>query len=213
MEQKVQQKKEVMFEIPDNPYSPLTDEILDYENLMQNPVLKPIAEAERSLNDMDEMIFKKLSDANRDDIWIQQCLHDIPTYSDSQFISRQIKLYTETSDVIKLLMIQNNTLRDTIKDMIDIIKMNYGVKVASSSPQPVQKEERIDYTVHLEEVINTAKDEAVREAAKKVLEKLNANPDNKSDKDKFKIACADCYKDEKDREKKKIIQRILELKS
>lgn len=193
----------------------LVNEPYTYENIVNNPILKPISEVDKSIRDIDEMIYKHLVDAKREKEWINQAIIDIPAYSDSQFVARLIKLSQDTQQVIKLQDIQIRSLKRTIQEIVDIVREKYGVREEEQEEEKRsyrKKEERLKEDEEYREYLvslNSKEDPLVREISKRILEIFDADNFSKNEKQRFNSACATYYKEEADKLKKDIAIKII----
>lgn len=197
-----------------NETGPLVDEPYTYENIVNNPVIKPIAETDRSIRDLDEMIFKKLTDMKRDKNYINSAIDDVPAYQDSPFIAKLIKLAQNADDIIKLQDIRNNNLTGCIKEMIQIIRERYGVRgLTSKEDEYVEPETKIpegSYKSYLEK-LTQHKDKNIASMSIKIFQIFIEDKVSKDDKIKFENACSQVYKDEIEKSMKRIVNKILRM--
>ncbi len=205
-------KEETDFEEEDIPteIEPLILEPYTYENMMQNPIIKPIAEADRSLRAIEEIKWKKLIDANKDQDWVESKYDTIPRYSESPFIARLTKTNQELGDIIKLLNLQIKTLRECVTEVFDGIMDRYAVKIGNSTEHK-EIETKIPfggYTNYLTKL--SEKEENTGLIAKRILEEYNKSKELNEDK-KFQGACTDVYAKETDKPTKKIIGKIIRM--
>lgn len=194
---------------------PLIDEPYSFENMVQNPIIKPIAETDRSIRDIEEMINKKLIDTKRDQDWVNAAMSDVPAYQDSSFVSRLIKLSQETQDVIKLQDLQTKNLRGCIKEIVAIVYDKYGVKVEEfgeeeSYVEPATNVPAGDYEKYLISLSESTVP-SVKDMAEKILKTYKADKKSKTDKERFNRACNINHKEESDKEKKSAAQKIIRM--
>ena len=190
---------------------PLVDEPYTYENMVNNPIIKPIAEVDRSLRDLEDMINKKLIDSRRHQQWVNAAIEDVPAYQDSPFVTRLINLVQSTQDVIKLQDIQIKNLKKTIKEIVQIVKQNYGVIVEEERDSYVGPEpEEIEYKEYLNNLIESG-EANVSEIAKKILKIYEKDETSKNDKQRFQNSCAEVYKEEQEKSIKEIITKMIRM--
>lgn len=196
---------------------PLVSESYDYENIINNPIIKPIAETDRSNRDLTEMVRKKVLDAIKDKAWLNSVIGDIPEYSDSPFITKLIKLADDTQHIIKIQDLKNRNLQNCIREMVTLVRERYGVLDVSSGisqkEKYVEPEEKIPfggYIEYLEMIVENGTEDSV-EIAKKILEFYKKDKVSKTAKDKFETASVSCYKDESNKKKRKIAENILRM--
>jgi len=200
-------KEELKAEAP-----PLVSEPYTYENMVNNPIIKPIAEADRSLRDMEEMEYKKLIDIRRLQLKINSVIEDVPAYQDSSFVADLIKLSQNDDDVIKLQEIMINILKTCISRMHENINKYYGVKLGESEeyvePAPVIPEGSV--TAYIDKLCGH-KDEKLCKVAQEIKEIFSKTTKGKNDQEKFENAGIEYYSKEPDKEKRKIAARIIRM--
>lgn len=194
---------------------PIVPEPYTYENIYQNPILKPISEVDRSLYDIDEMIDKKLTDAKRDREWITTALNDNPEYSDVAFIARLLKLVQEVDDVIKFLILEKRNLRECIQEINEIVTQRYGVKVSQQGDSLKVKVHETKIPEGSErkylEKISKHSDKKTAEIAMKLLEDFDKNIDEEDLSKRFYQICGRGYDEFKDKKDKDIIAKIVRM--
>ena len=105
----------------------------------------------------------------------------MPAYQDSPFVTRLINLVQSTQDVIKLQDIQIKNLKKTIKEIVQIVKQNYGVIVEEERDSYVGPEpEEIEYKEYLNNLIESG-EANVSEIAKKILKIYEKDETSKND--------------------------------
>lgn len=192
------------------PYKParLVEEDTSYDNLVANPILKPIAIVEKTINDFDEMLNKKLTEANRDKDIVDKILLSSPLYGDSEIFLKMRKINECTSDIIKMQDIIIKQLKDTIREINELVKIKYGLLI-EEIPNTSKREEPIYPEFYLEDLRDNSEDEEVREFARKILEVYKTMPIDSKVVNRFEDACAAVYKDETDKRRKIIVSNIL----
>lgn len=191
---------------------PLVSEPFHYDNIVNNPILKPISETDRSLRDLDEMVYKRLINANNDKKWINKVITEIPFYEESQFVSRLIRFAREYDDLIKLEGLKNKNLKKCIREMVNIVKERYGVRMEEEGkffePETIIPEE--GYEKYLEKM-GKHSEEKIANVAKEIIKVFKT--DNTADdiRDKFENACMGYYKEEADKNKKNIASKIMRM--
>lgn len=192
---------------------PLISEPYTYESMVNNPIIKPIAELDRSLRDLDDMINKKLIDSKRNKSWINAAIEDVPSYQDSPFVSKLIDLTKDTQDVIKLQDIQLKNLKAAIKEIFNIVKTNYGVLINEEKETYTEHEEisqEKDYKAYLQKLIESD-DEELSGIAKSIDNLFKNDNVNKDEKRRFENSCAEIYKNEAEKSIKEIATKILRM--
>lgn len=203
--------QDIFKRIDKQPEKLIVEEDFGFDSIMNNPILKPLSEANNRVYDLDEMIYKKLNDMVLDKKWISDTIGDIPEYSTSNFVGRVIKLNTDMTDVIKLQDLIIYSLKQAIKEINSIVKTKYGVIIDEQEQTQKPKEEpKIDYLGYLKGLSGKEGDAGV--IAKHILDVCNSDNSGKSIDKIFSDVCVDCYKNETDKNKKKIISQILNMK-
>lgn len=193
---------------------PLIHEPYSYDNIVQNPIVKPIAEADRSIRDLDELIYKKLTDAIRDQQWVNSVLNESPFYEDSGFVARLIKLAQGTQDVIKLQDLQLKTLKECIKEIHELVEQKYGVRVSESGGATYQ-EVKLEfpegmYLNYLNKLTSNG-DEKISQIATEILKLYEKDNDSKTERRRFEVACVAHYKELIDKVDKDIAAKIIRM--
>lgn len=197
--------------------NPLVNIPYTYQNIVDNPIVKPVSEADRRIRDLEEMIYKKSGDIKKDQEWISANLKEFPVYSDSLFISKLLKLFYESSDIIKLQSLQMKTLKSCITEIFEIVSEKYGVKVST----PRQSGETVKMKLPKEtipegsernylEKLSQNKNQKISKMASEVLAEFDSC-DDADDKKRFQISIGKVYGTKKDDEEKKIIGSIARM--
>jgi len=200
----------------DKPPQHIVDDDLSFDSIMLNPILKPIAQVDNKIQDYDEMLFKKIKDMEKDKAWIDEAFDSIPEYSTSNFVARIVKLKDEMVDIVKIQDLEIASLKMAIKEISLTVKMKYGlleeheVHEEHKRVEKKKKEESFDYLAYLQSII--VKDGIYGQIAKVINERMEADTSKDTIGVKFDKATIDLFKQEEDKEKKKIIQEILALK-
>lgn len=207
---------ENLFEVKDesklNEGTPLVNEPYTYENMVNNPIIKPIAETDRSLRDLEEMEYKKLIDIKRLKEKINVVITDVPSYQDSSFVTDLIKLSQSMDDVIKLQEIMLNITKLCIQKVHKDVQEHYGVRVGD-------KEEYVEPTTIIPEGSTIAyleklcvhRDEKICKIAQEIKEIFTKTEKGKDDKEKYENAGIEYYSKEMDKEKRRIAARIIRM--
>lgn len=179
-------------------------EDLSFDSIMQNPVLKPLAEINRTILDLEEMNNKRLTDADRDFKWCDAISQEIPRYSESIFISRLWRLHSITGDIVKTQDIEIKTLKRAINEMLEIIRKYYGV-IAEEEKKTVKKDS-FNYEDYLSKLIKESDQDSMD-----ILKNIYTNYLNERGEEKirFENACAKIFKEEENKDKKLFISKVL----
>lgn len=208
--------EEGLFEVKDesklNEIIPLVNEPYTYENMVNNPIIKPIAECDRSMRDLDEMVYKKSIDIKKLKERINAVIVDVPSYQDSSFVADLIKLSQSMDDVIKLQDIRFDDAKECIKKMAEEVRMRYGVKLEN-------KEEFVEPTTVFPEgsvlgyldKLSTSSDSLIVEISRGIKEIFLKTTRGKDDKEKFENAGIEYYGKETNKGKRQTIARIIRM--
>ena len=186
---------------------PLISESYDYENMINNPILKPISECDKTTRDLEEMKIKTLKDSKKVMAWVNQTLHDNPEYNNIYFVSQLIDILKKDSFVVKIDSLQIDKYRDCIVEMYKLTMSNYAVRGDDEKyykPES-KKENELDYLTK----ISSHEDPKVAEISKLILENYKEDEDNEDSKKRFNDACLKLYQHETDLDKQKIMARIM----
>jgi len=187
----------------------LTTEPYTYDNIINQPILKPISETDRSIKDLQEIVNKKLIDIDVAIKWVNETSHDIPIYQESPYVSKLFKISEDTQDIIKFQDLQIKNLKRCISEIVEIVRKKYGVLVLVKEKENVSEEEGI-YSEYIDKVLNNP-DEIIVNIAKEIKKNLEEDQTEYDEKTKFHNACIKYYKDEADKKKKEIAGRIMRI--
>lgn len=191
---------------------PLVNEPYTYDNMVNNPIIKPISETDRSLRDLDEMVYKKLIDVKKFKEKINVAITDVAAYQDCTFISDLIKLAQSMDDVIKLQDIQMANLKDCIKKVEEIVRVRYGVRVGEKEQyeEPVTIFPEGGIIAYLDK-LSSGSNELTAEIAKNIKEVFLKMEKGRDEKEKFDNAGIEVYSQEKDKVRRQIIAKIIRM--
>jgi len=181
----------------------LIEEDYTYDNLVNNPILKPISEADKTMMDLMEMAYKKFLDAKINKDIINKTITDIPAYQTSAMVAKLLKFNSEVEDIIKLQNLQIKNLRECIKSIYQIVLNKYGVY---KEEEKIERK-KINYEIYLNDLLK--KDE-IKEFATLILKEFKKDK-NTNEKRKFENACGDVFTKESDKNKKTIIAKIMRM--
>ena len=191
---------------------PLIDEPYTYENMVNNPIIKPISETDRSLRDLDDMVYKKMIDIKKLKEKVNATITDVPSYQDSSFVSDLIRLTQGMDDIIKLQDIQFTNTKECIKKIAHEVKERYYVKIEGgedyAEPTTVIPEGSVPNYI---DKICSDSNEMVSEIAQKIKEIFSGTIKGRNDKEKFENAGVEYYSKELDKEKRKIAAKIIRM--
>jgi hypothetical protein len=208
--------EEGLYEIKDeskiNEIIPLVSEPYTYENMVNNPIIKPIAECDRSLRDLDEVDYKTLIDMKRLKTEINAEFSDVPSYQDTSFVSKLIRLtqLMEYHNKIQDLEIYN--LKDCIKKSFDETKSKYWIKL-DEKEEPYEPETIIpegNVSSYLDKLIEGTNEnhKLVATAIKEIFLKTAKG---QNEMEKLENAGLEMYSKETDKTKKSIIAKIIRM--
>lgn len=195
----------------------LVNEDITFDAIINHPILKTISEVTNRIYDLEEMIWKKGKDIEKDRAWIAEALSDVPEYTTSNFVGRIINLNHDMGDIIKLLMLSNSSLKKAITDINETVKEKYGVRASEEEVKERKVEEHrakkkleeIDYLGYLKSLIGNDDEGNIAKVIKERIENDNSLDTLKT---KFEKVVVNYYKEEEDKAKKKIIGEILSMK-
>ena len=189
---------------------PLVNEPYTYENMVNNPIIKPIAECDRSLRDLDDMIYKKLIDIKRLKERINTVITDVPSYQDSSFVGDLIKLTQNMDDVIKLQDIQFANTKDCIKKIAGEVNDRYGIRLGEAEEyvEPTRIIPEGSVEAYLEKM---CAHDRYGEIAKSIKEIFLKTTKGKDEQEKFNNAGIEYYSKELDKGKRKIAAQLIRM--
>lgn len=190
----------------------LVNEPYTYENMVNNPIIKPIAETDRSIRDLEEMEYKKLIDVKRLKEKINVVITDVPSYQDSAFVTDLIRLSQNQDDIVKLQDIMINLLKICIKNIHKDVQERYGVRIEDKKeyiePIPIIPEGSV--LAYLEKLFSNP-NEKISKIANEIKEIFPKITKGKDDMEKYQNAAIEIYSKETDKERKKIIAQIMRM--
>ena len=181
---------------------PIIDDDLSFDSMIINPILKPISEVNTKIIDLEEMIFKKTQDMEKDKKWIDETYEDIPEYSSSVFINRIVKLKEEMTDILKIQDLEIASLKLAIKEINNLVKEKYGIWKEKSSKDKDIKVSSVDYISYLNSIQGESE-----EIAKVAIQKMGSD----NSKKRFDEVLVSMYKQEEDKKKKEFIREFMKL--
>lgn len=193
---------------------PLVNESFSYDNIVNNPIIKPIAEADKRIRDLRAFLYKRLAEMNRVKMEVNATLLNVPEYQNSLFVGKLLNLIKDASDIV---MFQDQELKifiNCINEMLEINNKKYGVlveEVVEVKPQDSkEKAETIDYKSYLEGLISN-QDKDISDATKKILAVFDEDKTTPDEKIRFQNACTKVYKDEEDKQRKTKYAKIIRM--
>lgn len=178
----------------------LIEEDYSYDNMVNNPILKPIAEADRTISDYIEIIYKKVVDATNRKKSINKKIEDIPAYQTSNMVGEILRLNAEYDDIVKLKDLQILKYVDCIREMYKLVNEKYGIY-----KEEVKEKKQFDYKDYL----NSISDKEAKDYAKLILKEFEEDKVTTNQKKRFEIACGEIYSKESDKNKQTIIAKIM----
>lgn len=175
------EEKELGLEKP----TKLVDIEYSYENIMLNPILKAIAETDRTLIDLMEMAYKKTKDAVKDKKEINEAIQSIPAYQASNLIRRLMERNQEIDDLIKIQNLIIRNLRGCVKEMYNLVMSKYGVY-----KEEKKEVEKIDYKKYLASLLEK---EDIKDFVQLIVDEFDKNKSTTNEKRKFEEACGNIY--------------------
>lgn len=181
----------------------LIDIDYSYENLINNPIIKPISEADGILKNLMEMSYKKFLDAKKDKDFINKGIESIPAYQTSNMVGRLIKFNSEVEDIIKLQNLQLSILRECIKEMFNLVMEKYGVY-----KEEKKEVKQINYFEYLNSLLERGDNSDCIEL---IIAEYENQKEIINEKKRFELSCANVYSKEEDKNKKTIIAKIMRM--
>lgn len=181
-----------------------------YDNIVRNPVLKPISETDKNLVDIEEMIIKDLIDANKDKAYINSVIADTPYYQDSPFIARLIKLVQSTQNIIKMQDLRDRNLKRCIQEMYEILELKYAIKIGNDFENPKEVIPEGGYLNYLKK-LSESSDEKINSIAKEILDFFSRDEKEMDEKRKYENACITFYKKQSDKKIKERVGKIIRM--
>jgi hypothetical protein len=211
-----EENKETIFDTNEeaklNDIVALVNEPYTYENMVNNPIIKPISETDRSIRDLEEMEYKKLIDIKRLKDKINSVIGDVPSYQDSSFIADLIKLSQCMDDVIKLQDIMLTLCKGCIKNIHKDVQEHYGVKQGEAEEyvEPTSVIPEGSILAYLEKLSNNP-DEKISNIAKEIKDIFIKTTRGKDDQEKFQSAGIEYYGKTLEKDKRKIAAKIVRM--
>jgi len=182
---------------------PLVNEDFNFDNIMNNPILKPISECNQAYKDLEELKIKDLKESKSLMKYVNETLSSDTTYQESYFIGRLIELLKKFSNIVKISDLQEAKLVSCIREMREITIKKYGVIVEESESQIIEVQSDADY---LKGLMNN-EDKNICEIANLIFENYQKSTERNL-KIKYEKACTELYKTEPDKERMKVIAQI-----
>ena len=125
-----------------NAIEPLyNEEKLDFENIQRNPVLKPIADINRSFINFELLIRRALWEHGKIKESIDNMIEVNPKYSETMIISKVQSMLNYIKQIIHSQNLQKEDMKNTIKEMVKIVKENYALlEEESNEPSIIKKQ-------------------------------------------------------------------------
>jgi hypothetical protein len=204
-----------LFEIKDesklNEVVPLVPEPYTYDNMVSNPIIKPISETDRSLRDLDEIEYKKLIDIRRLQEKINIIISDVPSYQDSSFVADLIKLAQSMDDVIKIQDIEISVLKDCIRKVHNEVHERYYIQIEGKEeyvePESVIPEGSV--ANYLDKLCSNT--DLNISAVAQAIKDLFIKKEGPNEKENLQNAGIEYYQKEADKKRRQIAARIIRM--
>jgi len=98
---------------------------LDLNTTLQNPILRPIAEANKSYTSLALLILKSLYDYEESYQVIKEMIDENPRYAETMIITKVMNLISHVKQIVRSQDIQIDNLKNTIQEMININNSEY----------------------------------------------------------------------------------------
>lgn len=115
---------------------------LDFNNIKNNPVLKPLSEINNGYVNMELLINRALWEYQENKIQIDAMIESNPKYSETIILSKFQSILGFVKQIIQAQDIQKENMKRAINEMIKIVSTEYGVLEEEEIPQkkPSRKE-------------------------------------------------------------------------
>jgi hypothetical protein len=113
---------------------------LDFKSIMENPILKPLAELNRTYVNFELIIHKALNEYEEEKKMVDDMVAKVPKYSETIFVGRIQNMIREMKTLIHAQDVQKEAMKRAIAEMIDISRDNYRLIMRSSLEPKVPRE-------------------------------------------------------------------------
>lgn len=120
--------------------APIYDGGLDFKSIMENPILKPLAELNRTFVNFELIINKALNEYEEEKKMVDDMVAKVPKYSETIFVGRIQNMIREMKTLIHAQDVQKEAMKRAIAEMIEISKDNYRLIMRSSLEPKVPRE-------------------------------------------------------------------------
>jgi len=170
---------------------------LDFNNIKNNPVLKPISEINNSYINFELLINRALWDYESDKKQIDDMIVLNPKYSETIILSKFQSILSYIKQIIHAQDLQKENMKNAIEEMVRIVKQEYALLQEEEEGFPREtiktkekKQEEEIKDINENEKIKSEdkeieKEEPERGFYSELLEKKVPAPENKSKKGEF----------------------------
>ena len=106
---------------------PLVKTKLDFKSIKANPVLRPIANINKTYENLEIIINRALWEYEADKKQIDQMIQANPKYSETIILSKFQSILSHVKQIIHAQDIEKDSLKEAIQEMIKISEEEYGV--------------------------------------------------------------------------------------
>jgi len=144
---------------------PLVKRNLDFKNVKENPILRPIANINKSYENLEILINRALWEYSEDKEQIDEMIKINPKYSETIILSKFQNILSHVKQIIHAQDIQKDNMKDTLNEMIKIAEEEYGVLAENEfNKDDFGKDEKIiKKEISLEEIRETPDEEQKKE--------------------------------------------------
>lgn len=185
---------------------PLVNEPYNFENIVNNPIIKPISETDRGVRDLEEIKIKKLIELNAEKKKINEALLETPEYNEITFVGTLLNMVSMISDVMKMQDLQMKKYVECIREINTLIRQNYQIEDSNGQKNNILN---VDYSAYLNKLLSN-EDKIIVEVCNLILKefKINNNPDMIK---RYEDSCMKIYKEVEDKTKKQKIAKIMRM--
>ena len=186
---------------------PLVDTPYSYENIKEDPVLQIISETDRAYRYLEEVAYKKVTEASVLTEEINAQIGSIPEYKDTQIIHSFIDLKSMMSDAFRIRDLQIRELIECIRRSHQMRKELYA-RIISEKDEEYDKIDTIipqgSYIAYLDKL---AKNQDTKVFAEAIIVAYNESQET-DEKRKFNEACRKVYAAHLEKADRQLLSRI-----
>jgi hypothetical protein len=188
---------------------PLINEPYSFENMVNHPIIRPIAETDKGIRDLEEIKIKLLIDLGKEKDLINQELLETPEYNDINFVGNLLRMVDRIVDILKIDSLERKKYEDCIREINNLVRTNYGTRASNGDLiEPLT----VDHLGYLNK-LSTNTDKVIIECAAEILKDFESSQDPDVYK-RFEDSCTRVFKNYKDageKEKMKVVAKIMRM--